>query len=249
MLKTLHMALAIGIVVPVLILSLFVAIIPAAVMRLFKANKAADAWTRINGTLIATIVMWVLNTRMHVDGLENIPRDGIPVCFVSNHQSLLDITAVVSALHIWAGFIAKKELSRVPLVNSWIESINCVYIDRKSPRSSIEAILRGVDNIRKGIPMFVFPEGTRSKDGRLGEFKSGSFKLATRAKAVVVPISICGTRRAFEAKQSIRPINIWISVGTPIVTAALTEEEIRNLPETVYKSIEQRYDQLTQLCV
>ena len=245
MLKILHIALASLVVVPVLILSVFIAIIPAALLRLFKANRAADRWTRVNGTLVARIILWSLNTRIHADGMENIPQKGTPICFMANHQSLLDPFAVVAGLHIWAGFITKRELKKVPLVNFWIESINCVYIDRKSPRSSIGAILKGVDNIRKGIPMFVFPEGTRSKSGGLGEFKSGSLKLATRAKAVIVPIAISGSRNAFEDKRGIRPVHIWISVCKPIPTEQLTDAELKTLPDTVYHTIQQRYDQLT----
>ncbi|PKL12113.1 MAG: 1-acyl-sn-glycerol-3-phosphate acyltransferase [Spirochaetae bacterium HGW-Spirochaetae-8] len=244
MLKLLHLIFAFGIVIPVLLLSVFVAIIPVAIMRLFKAERAADRWARINGTMIATISVWTLNVKMHVDGLEHIPADGTPLCFVANHQSLLDIPAVVSGLGIWAGFITKKELKKVPLLHFWIESINCVYIDRKSPRSSIEAIIKGVDNIRKGIPMFIFPEGTRSKTGALGEFKVGSLKLATRAKALVVPIAICGTRKAFEEKKGLGRVHVRISVCEPIPTAALTEEEIKLLPAKVFGAVESKYNDL-----
>jgi len=226
---------------PVFILSMIVAVLPAALMRLFGCEKASDSWMRINGTLLSRIIIWVLHARIEVEGLERIPRDGTPVCFVANHQSILDIPAVVAGLRIWAGFIAKKELKRIPVVSSWIASINCVYIDRKSPRSSIEAILKGVENIRNGIPMFVFPEGTRSKTGRLGEFKSGSLKLATRAKAVIVPIAINGTRRAWESKKGIRLVRIRMSVAEPIRTADLDDRQMKELPDRVYEAVSQRY--------
>jgi 1-acyl-sn-glycerol-3-phosphate acyltransferase len=248
-LKLLHLFFAFGIVIPVLFLSVFVAIIPVAVLRLFKAERAADRWARINGTLIAATAVWTLNVKMHVDGLENIPVDGTPLCFVANHQSLLDIPSVVSGLHIWAGFITKKELKKVPLLHFWIEAINCVYIDRKSPRSSIEAIIKGVDNIRKGIPMFIFPEGTRSKTGALGEFKPGSLKLATRAKALIVPIAISGTRKSFEDKKGLGRVHVRISVGEPISTAGLTEEEVKALPAKVFGAVETQYNALVKIPV
>ncbi len=249
MLYKLHVILAFAVVIPTLLISVFVAIIPAFIMRLFKADKLADRWIRFNGTNIASIGMWSLRVRLHVEGLEKIPRDGTPICFVANHQSLLDIPAVVSGLRIWAGFITKKELKKVPLLNFWIQSINCVYIDRNSPRSAIEAILKGVDNIRKGIPMFIFPEGTRSKNGKLGEFKNGSLKLGTRAKAVLVPIVISGTRRAFEEKNGIGPVHVNLLVCDPIPTSDLTEEEVKELPARVFTAIEDRYNTLTQAVV
>jgi len=248
-LKLLHLFFAFGIVIPVLLLSVFVAIIPVAILRLFKADRAADRWARINGTMIAAIAVWTLNVKMHVDGLENIPADGTPLCFVANHQSQLDIPAVVSGLHIWAGFITKKELKKVPLLHFWIEAINCVYIDRKSPRSSIEAIIKGVDNIRKGIPMFIFPEGTRSKTGALGEFKVGSLKLATRAKALIVPIAINGTRKSFEDKKGLGRVHVRISVCEPIPTAGLTEDEIKELPAKVFGAVEAQYNRLVNTSV
>ena len=249
MLKYIHIAIAVLIVVPTFILSMFVGILPSAILRLFNAHRVADRWMRFNGTNISRTILWSLNIKIRAVGLEKIPRDGSPVCFVSNHQSMLDIPAVIAGLRIWAGFITKQELDRIPLVSSWIWSINCVYIDRKSPRSSISAILKGVENIRNGIPMFIFPEGTRSKDGSLGEFKSGSLKLATRAKAVIVPITIDGTRKALEQKQGVRRTVVIISVADPIPTANLNEEELKVLPDTVYGAIEQQFSSIVKKSV
>lgn len=243
-LRYVHVAIAVLIVVPTFILSMFVGIFPSAVLRLVGANKAADRWMRFNGTNISRTILWSLNIKIEVKGAERIPRDGSPVCFVSNHQSMLDIPAVIAGLRIWAGFITKQELDSIPLVNSWIRSINCVYIDRNSPRSAISAILKGVENIRNGIPMFIFPEGTRSKTGRLGKFKTGSLKLATRAKAVIVPITIDGTRKALEQKKGIRRVRVIISVADPIPTADLNEEQLKNLPDTVYGAIEEQFSSI-----
>lgn len=239
--KYIHLVLAVLIVVPVLIISMFVAVLPAAIMRLFKADKAADRWMRIHGTLVSKTIVWSLNTKLIVEGVEKIPPKGTPICFVGNHQSMIDIPAVVAGLHIWAGFITKKELKRIPILSAWIKSINCVYIDRKSPRSSVEAILKGVDNIRKGIPMFVFPEGTRSKTGELGEFKTGSLKLATRAKAVIVPITIDGSRKSIEQKVGAKRVIVHLSVADPIPTADLDEKQLKELPGRVYGAIEQQF--------
>ncbi|MCK9286368.1 MAG: 1-acyl-sn-glycerol-3-phosphate acyltransferase [Sphaerochaetaceae bacterium] len=244
MLKNIHLVLAFIIVIPVFILSVIVGIIPAYIMRLLTCTKAADRWIKFNGILIARIIMSLVNAKMEVEGTALVPKDGTPVCFVANHQSLLDIPAVIAGLRVWAGFIAKNELRKVPILNFWIESIHCVYINRKSPRSSIEAIFKGVKNIRDGYPMFIFPEGTRSKTGALGQFKSGSLKLATRAKAVIVPIAIQGTRNAFEDKKGMKRVRIKMSVCEPIPTDQLSEDELKRLPELVFGSISERHIQL-----
>ncbi len=243
------MALATVVVFSTFLLSVVFGMLPALIMRLFGARTAAERWLRFNGTNISRIVLWSLNTRIETRGIKRIPADGTPICFVSNHQSMLDIPAVIAGLGIWAGFIAKAELKRVPILNFWIGTMKSVYIDRKSPRSSIEAILKGVDNIRKGIPMFVFPEGTRSRTGELGQFKSGSLKLATRAKAVIVPITIDGTRRALEQKQGVRAVHVILSVAEPIPTEDLTEEELKALPDTVYGAIDRQFKSITEKAV
>lgn len=242
--KIIRIFIAALIVVPALILSVFVAIIPAGIMKLFHGRKAANKWMRINGTFIAKLILFMLNVKVHVDGIENLPTDGTPVCFMANHQSLLDVPIVVGSLGIWAGFITKKELDRVPIVNFWVRSINCIYIDRKSARSSIEAILKGVQNIKNGIPMFIFPEGTRSKTGQLGEFKNGSLKLATRSKAVVVPIAIRGIRPGLEDVRNLRRVHAYASVCKPVATADLTDEQLKDLPHVIYGEIETRFAEL-----
>lgn len=242
--KYIHLAIAILIVIPTFILSIFVGILPAFIMRLCKADRIAERWMRFNGTNISRTILWVLRIKVEAVGTDRIPAAGTPVCFVSNHQSMLDIPVVIAGLRIWAGFIAKSELKKVPILSTWIKSMRCVYIDRKSPRSSIEAILKGVEHIRNGVPMFVFPEGTRSKTGELGEFKSGSLKLATRAKAVIVPITIDGTRKALEQKQGLRRVRVRISVAEPIPTASLDEEALKALPDRVYGAIGEQFRSL-----
>ena len=245
-LTKIHIMLAVLIVVPTFILSVPFAMLPAAILRLFGADRVAGRWMRFNGRNIARIVLWSLNTRVERQGMQHIPADSSPICFVSNHQSALDIPAVLAGLGIWPGFITKAELKKIPILSTWIRAMNCVYIDRKSPRSSIGAILAGVEHIRNGIPMFVFPEGTRSRTGELGEFKSGSLKLATRAKAVIVPITIDGTRVALEAKRGFRRVTVHLSVAEPIPTADLSDEQLKELPGTVYQAIDQQFRSLAE---
>jgi len=218
---------------------MFVAIIPSFLMRLFGLHKAADRWMHINAVNISKVILFSLGTKVVTHNKDFIPPKGSPVCFVANHQSAVDIPVVAGFLNIWAGFITKAELKKIPIVSSWIKAIHCVYIDRKSPRSSIEAILKGVENIRNGIPMFIFPEGTRSKNGQVGEFKTGALKLATRAKAIIVPITIEGTRGAFEDRTGIYLQKIILTVNTPIDTSLLDEVSLKKLPTTVLNSITQ----------
>ncbi len=231
--KYIQIAIAAFIIIPVFIFSIFVAIIPGALMRVFGATRMYEKWMRLNAIGISRTIMITLGCRMEVRGLEHLPPEGSKACFVANHQSMLDIPALIAYAGVWAGFIAKKELNSVPVLSSWIQAMHCVYIDRKSPRSSIDAIFKGVDNIRKGTPMVIFPEGTRSKTGELGEFKQGSLKLATRAKALVIPITIDGTRHALEAKRTISFPKVYLTIAEPIDTSTLSDEEMKSLSDTI----------------
>lgn len=239
-----HLFLAILVVIITFIVTFFVGIVPAVILKLFKLREASEKWMRLNGTFIAKTIIWVLNMKIVTSGEEKIPPPEVPVCFVANHQSMLDIPAVLAGLHLWPGFITKKELRKVPILRYWIRAMQCVYIDRVSARSSVEAIIKGVDNIKRGVRMFIFPEGTRSKTGKLGQFKSGSLKLATRAKATIVPITIDGTRLGVEQKRGVKRVVIHLSVGDPIDTASLDGDQIKELPNQVYKAIEEQFKSL-----
>lgn len=172
------------------------------------------------------------DSTVNVHGLENIPKG--PVLFVSNHQSNMDIAIICGFIDKPKGFIAKKELKKLPLINKWITLAGSIYLDRENPRKSMEGILEGIKTLKNGHSLVVFPEGTRSRGDKMGEFKSGSFKLATKSKVPIVPLTIDGTYRVMEAnKILIKPSNINFYVHKPIYTDKLSKEEIAKLPETV----------------
>lgn len=172
------------------------------------------------------------DSTVNVHRLENIPEG--PVLFVSNHQSNMDIAIICGFIDKPKGFIAKKELKKLPLINKWITLAGSIYLDRENPRKSMEGILEGIKTLKNGHSLVVFPEGTRSRGDKMGEFKSGSFKLATKSKVPIVPLTIDGTYRVMEAnKILIKPSNINFYVHKPIYTDKLSKEEIAKLPETV----------------
>ena len=172
------------------------------------------------------------DSTVNVHGLENIPEG--PVLFVSNHQSNMDIAIICGFIDKPKGFIAKKELKKLPLINKWITLAGSIYLDRENPRKSMEGILEGIKTLKNGHSLVVFPEGTRSRGDKMGEFKSGSFKLATKSKVPIVPLTIDGTYRVMEAnKILIKHSNINFYVHKPIYTDKLSKEEITKLPETV----------------
>ncbi|MDD4000979.1 MAG: lysophospholipid acyltransferase family protein, partial [Bacilli bacterium] len=102
-------------------------------------------------------------------GLENIPDEA--VLYVGNHQGYFDIPALCMTITRQFGFIVKKELKKVPLFNKWISQIESIYIDRENPRESLKNIQEGIELLKNGYSLAIFPEGTRSKSAEMGEFK------------------------------------------------------------------------------
>ena len=98
------------------------------------------------------------DSTVNVHGLENIPEG--PVLFVSNHQSNMDIAIICGFIDKPKGFIAKKELKKLPLINKWITLAGSIYLDRENPRKSMEGILEGIKTLKNGHSLVVFPEGT-----------------------------------------------------------------------------------------
>ena len=173
-----------------------------------------------------------------VVGRENLPKEG-PVVYVSNHQGYADIVVLCAALDtIQTGFVAKKELDKVPLYGPWIHEIRSVLIERDNPRESLKAISEGVKNIKMGYSMVIFPEGTRSQGPDIGEFKKGALKLATKPKAPIIPVSIDGSYRCFEKDGYIHGAPIKVMIHPAVPTADLTKEEEQHLSERIQRIVE-----------
>lgn len=168
-----------------------------------------------------------------VYGLENVPKD-IPVVFISNHQSNFDVALIMSYVNKPTGFIAKVETLKIPLVRTWMGFINCVFMDRSSLKKSAQAIIEGVNILKAGHSLAIFPEGTRSKGGPVGDFKGGSFKLATKAKVPIVPITIKDSYKLMEANgNKIKPAKVEMYIHPMVETANLSKEELELLPAKV----------------
>lgn len=175
--------------------------------------------------------------KVHVSGLENIPKD-TAVLFVGNHQGDFDIPLTLAYLDRPHGLIAKISTEKIPFISTWMKMLHCVFIDRENPRASMKALGEATENILNGHSMIIFPEGTRSKSDRVGEFKSGSMRIALKAKVPIVPIAIDNTYKMLEEhKFLIKPADIYLRILPPIDTAALTKEESKELNEHIRQKI------------
>ncbi|KLE16709.1 acyl-phosphate glycerol 3-phosphate acyltransferase [Clostridium sp. C8] len=192
------------------------------------SGKVGEDWARYT-------IHNALGMNVTIRGKENIPN--VPCCYIGNHTSILDIPILIDSVGKCMGFVAKKEMVKAPVLGYWMSKYNCVPLDRENAREAIKVIKKGSENIKKGYSMAIFPEGTRSKNGELMEFKKGSLKLATMAKAPIVPVTIDGAYRAFEIDRKFKAIDITITFSEPIYTENLSREEEKSLMEKVRSEI------------
>lgn len=193
---------------------------------------------------LAKSLVDVTGSTVEVVGEENIPEGSC--VFVGNHQANYDILAMLGYVNKPIGFIAKKELMKLPGVNYWMKQIHCVFMDREDPRDSVRSIIQGVENLKKGYSMVIYPEGTRSKGSDMGEFKKGAMKLATKAGVPIVPVTINNTYEIFEAQKGkkVKASKVDIIFSKPIKTEGLTKEEQSNLSENIKAIIQENLDKI-----
>ena len=193
--------------------------------RIEYVHKITSKW--------ANAQLKMSGVQVTISGEENIPKD-IPVVFMSNHQSNFDIPLLMVHIDKFKGFVAKTELQKMPIVRDWMAYINCVFMDRNDLRQSVKTIIEGIKIIKEGHSLVIFPEGTRSKGNQMGEFKAGSFKLATKPKVPIVPITINGSYKLMEQNGNrIKPAKVEIYIHPIVETDHLTKEEIDALPNKV----------------
>lgn len=186
--------------------------------------------------LISSWVNRVVKTfdmQLTIEGRENIPAG--PCAFYVNHQGYGDIPTMFKVCEgKQVGFVAKEDAKKIPLIGKWIDSTEGVFIKRGETREGLKAIKEGAEKLKNGYSLIIFPEGTRSHGSNMGEFKAGSFKLATKAGVPIVPVTVNGTYHMFEDRDVItNGAVIDVIVHPPIETAGLSRAEERELPKQV----------------
>jgi 1-acyl-sn-glycerol-3-phosphate acyltransferase len=159
--------------------------------------------------------------KIEVEGLENVRAQPVAI-FMANHQSLLDIAALGSVMPDNARFIAKRSLQWIPFFGwALLASRGCVFIDRGNRPKAIQTLEKAALRMKRGASIIVFPEGTRTEPGKLGEFKKGPFHLALASGMPVVPVAISGTGELMpKSSLRIHSGQARIRFGSPIAVGA-----------------------------
>lgn len=186
--------------------------------------KRVDLLYRI-GWLGAWLALRLAGVRLQVEGVQNLPHTG--ACFyVANHQSNIDPPALFVVLPPRIALLGKKEVFSIPVLGAGLRLANFVPVDRANPDAAKESVEGALAYVRKGATFLVFPEGTRSPDGRLQRFKHGVFVLAIRAGVPIIPITVDGGDALMpKRKWELRPGTFRITIHPAVSTAGLTLED------------------------
>ena len=193
-------------------------------------------------------ILWVAGVKLTVIGEENVPTD-TPVLYIGNHRSFFDVPITYPRCPIRTGYIAKKEMEKVPLLSTWMKRLHCLFLDRKDIKQGLKTILAAIEKVKSGISICIFPEGTRNRtDAPLLEFHAGSLKIAEKAQCPIVPMTIVNAEQIFEAHSPcIRKTKVIIEYGEPIETKNLDRTQQKALTSQVVARISETYEKNMKL--
>jgi len=205
----------------------------------------AAAWAGPPPALLLARRVWgpgqlaIGGARLVVVGGEQVDTQRAQL-FVANHQSWIDIPALFCALPLPLHFLAKRELGAVPFLGWYIRAMGMVFVERDAPRRASASVARAAELLASGRSVLSFPEGTRSRDGRLGRFKSGAFGAALAAGVPVVPVALVGTGRVLPAGGfRVRPGRLEVRIGSPIDPAPFAPDDRAGLARACEAAVRQ----------
>jgi 1-acyl-sn-glycerol-3-phosphate acyltransferase len=194
-----------------------------------RAHRYLVQWARVS--------LGLARLQVTVAGLERLDL-GRAYVFMPNHTSFLDILLVLASIRHNFRFLVKEEFFAIPFLGLTVKSSGQIPLDRKNPRKGLRSIRQAADLLKKGVSIVVFPEGTRSRDGKVGEFKTTLFVLSIRTDTPVVPVLIEGTFQALpKGSVFLKRCPIKITFLDPISPGLLADKDRALYAEKVRQSL------------
>ncbi len=207
-----------------------------------RKGRVVHQYARIWGR----VALWANGVKVRVEGVREVEAAG-PYIFMANHQGSFDIFALLAHLPFQFKWLAKKELFSIPFFGWTMAAAGYIRIDREGTRETVEAMNKAAEKIRDGMSVVIFPEGSRSPDGRIHEFKKGGFTLAIKSKVPIVPIAICGSREIMpKDRLTATPGEITIRLDRPIETVPYSMKDRKALMERVREAIVKNFERISK---
>lgn len=171
-----------------------------------------------------------------------MPKDQA-VLYIGNHRSYFDILLTYSRCPRLTGYVAKVEMLRYWLLRDWMKALYCLFLDREDMKAGLKTILQGIEYIKNGISICIFPEGTRNRTDQMMPFKEGSLKMAEKTGCPIIPMAITNSAEIFENHLPfIRPCRVILEYGEPIYPKELSKEERKFLGAYTQQKIQEMLD-------
>ena len=216
-------------VIGFLILSIPILLIEWIIGKFSPRAKEISSLRIVQG--VFKFILWEAGTKVTIIGEENVPKD-TPVLYIGNHRSYFDILLTYSRCRDLTGFVAKKEMLNYPFLRTWMKRVYCLFLDRDNIREGLKTILTAIDQVKNGISVFIFPEGTRNKGEELSllPFHAGSFKIAEKSGCPIVPVALNNTINIFEGHLPyIRKTHVVLEYCSPIYMNEMEKEDRKKI--------------------
>ena len=209
-------------------------------------HKFAPAWADMAQLRLVQwafrVIIFLSGADIEFIGEENVPKDE-SVLYIGNHRSYFDIVITYARVPRLTGYIAKNSINKIPSLRIWMKRVHCLFLDREDMRQGLQIILSAIEQMKQGISVCIFPEGTRCTDPDptvVNTFKEGSFKIATKSGHKIIPMAITGTEHIFEEHLPwIKSTKVTLQYGKPIDPTTLSKEEQKHIGAYTQKIIQQ----------
>ena len=208
--------------------------IPVLLVLLLIRKKKPEVCDKVSRSLIRWIfrvILFFSGTKITVKGQENIPKDRA-VLYIGNHRSYFDIVMTYVRVPRTTGYISKVEFLKIPLLSNWMKNLHCLFLDRSDLKAGMKTILAAIEEIKNGVSICIFPEGTRNNGEELSmlPFRDGALKIAEKTGCAIIPISMNNTADIFEAHfPRVKKVHVVIEYGKPIYPKELDKETRKHL--------------------
>jgi 1-acyl-sn-glycerol-3-phosphate acyltransferase len=194
-----------------------------------RQHRIAQAWARV--------CLRIARSPIHITGLDIVHEHPVAV-YCCNHLSFMDTPAIFAALPFPFRILARSDLWRLPFIGWHLNRSGQISVAVDNPRASIASLMTGVRALKSGMPLFVFPEGGRSRDGQLQPFMSGPAYMAIRAGVPVIPMALVGTYELLPIHtRHFSPRPLELRIGAPIPTSSMITRQAEALTEQVRDAI------------
>ncbi len=206
------------------------------------SKKARSAYMKFMMKIVFSVINFLTGAKVKYIGFEKIPTD-VPVLYVANHESFFDVLLTLMKLPGKVCFVAKKSFRKIPIFAQALQLYDTLFIDRDNIKQGLQTILKAIENVKAGMSVFIFPEGTRSRDGKMNEFKEGSMKIAVKSGCPIVPIAISNTAGVFENHfPKVEAANVVVEILDPVIPGDFDKMEQKHLGKLCRDRIEEVRD-------